>query len=195
MAIKQVEWKQELNKESGKWWLSALILGVLQGLLAWGSLPLAGRVWGISDIDGSKRFYLLALLISVGLSFLFGWQEIRKNQGSWKPGKLRGLLKGLSVVLLFVGLCVVIWLLYDGGNQDWGVSLQLFQDTYSTRLDLQTREYELRYRDATRLQPVIEFLLLQLFALTEVIGSKFNKRKFVLLVLSLPLFYMIRREM
>ncbi len=182
MAIKQVEWRQELNKESGKWWLSALILGVLQGLLAWGSLPLAGRVWGISEMTGSVKFYLLALLLGVGLCFSNGWLEQHQKQGKIKSGKRRRLLKVLGIAALVAGLGVALWLLYGGRSEDWSQGFQLFRDTYLARVDLQKREYELRYRDATRLQPVIELLLLELLMLAEVIGGRLGKRKLVLLI-------------
>ena len=181
MAIKQVEWKQELNKESGKWWLSALILGVLQGLLAWGSLPLAGNVLGISEMTGSVKFYVFAMFMSIGICFLQGWQELHQKQGDGKRRKGHKLYKFLGMAGLLVGLSVVLWLLYRG-NESWGDRFGLLQDTYLLRIDSQVREFELKYRSAVQLQPVLEILLLGLFALVEVIGGRSGRRKLVFLV-------------
>ncbi len=182
MAIKQVEWKQEVNREPGEWWLSALILGVLQGLLAWGSLSLAGNVFGISEMTGSVKFYLFALLLSVGLSFWFGWRELRKIQGKTRTGKSRKLYAFLGMIALLTGLGVALWLLYGGRSEDWNSGWQLLRDTYLFRLDLHARKYELGYRSAVLLQPVIEFLLLECIMLVEVLGWRLGKRKLILAV-------------
>lgn len=182
MAINQVEWKQELNKESGKWWLSALILGVLQGLLAWGSLSLAGNVFGISEMTGSVKFYLLTMLLCVGFCFSNGWLEQYQSRGKAKSGKRHRMFEILGVMVLLVVLGVALWLLYGGRSQDWSYGFELFQDTYLSRLAMHSKKYELGYRGTVHLQPVIEFLLLALFSLAVVIGGKLGKRKLVLLV-------------
>ncbi len=182
MAIKQVEWKQELNKESGKWWLYPLLFGVLQGLLAWGSLSLAGNVFGISEMTGSVKFYLLTMLLCVGFCFSNGWLEQYQSRGKAKSGKRHRMFEILGVMVLLVVLGVALWLLYGGRSQDWSYGFELFQDTYLSRLAMHSKKYELGYRGTVHLQPVIEFLLLALFSLAVVIGGKLGKRKLVLLV-------------
>ena len=156
MAVKQIEWKQKVNRETGKWWLRALFFGVVCTLLVWGSLRLAGTVLGMREFSGSLKFWVLALAISVGTCFLQEWQQ--RQSLSQKDGSTQrsSVWKALKVVGLLVGALFVVWFIYYDGGKLWS-GLQRLGETYLQRLSVQTPNYKLRRSETNALQPALEF--------------------------------------
>ena len=181
MAVKQIEWKQEVNREPGKWWLRALFFGVVCTLLVWGSLRLAGTVLGMREFSGSLKFWVLALAISVGTCF---WQEWQQRQSlSQKDGSTQrsSVWKVLKVVGLLVGVLFVVWFIYYDGGKLWS-GLQRLGETYLHRLSVQTPNYKLSRSETNALQPALEFGILVLFVIFQAFGNFLHSRKVILVI-------------
>lgn len=181
MAVKQIEWKQEVNRETGKWWLRALFFGVVCTLLVWGSLRLAGTVLGMREFSGSLKFWVLALAISVGTCF---WQEWQQRQNlSQKDGSTQrsSVWKVLKVVGLLVGALFVVWFIYYDGGKLWS-GLQRLGETYLHRLSVQTPNYKLSRSETNALQPALEFGILVFFVVLQAFGNFLHSRKVILVI-------------
>lgn len=181
MAIKQIEWKQEVNRESGKWWLRVLFLSLLCALLVWGSLRLAGTVLGMQKVSGSFKFWVLVLAMSLGTCFLQGWQKryrLFQKDGSTRRSKV---WKALEPVVLLLGVILVVWFCYKGGEELW-FDLQTIGETYLHRLSLQAPKYELSRSTARVLEPALEFAMLILFIVFQALGSTLRSRKMLLIM-------------
>ncbi len=181
MAVKQIEWKQEVNRETGKWWLRALFFGVVCTLLVWGSLRLAGTVLGMREFSGSLKFWVLALAISVGTCF---WQEWQQRQNlSQKDGSTQrsSVWKVLKVVGLLVGALFVVWFIYYDGGKLWS-ALQRLGETYLHRLSVQTPNYKLSRSETNALQPALEFGILVFFVVLQAFGNFLHSRKVLLVI-------------
>lgn len=181
MAVKQIEWKQEVNRETGKWWLRALFFGVVCTLLVWGSLRLAGTVLGMREFSGSLKFWVLALAISVGTCF---WQEWQQRQNlSQKDGSTQrsSVWKALKVVGLLVGALFVVWFIYYDGGKLWS-GLQRLGETYLHRLSVQTPNYKLSRSETNALQPALEFGILVFFVVLQAFGNFLHSRKVILVI-------------
>lgn len=181
MAIKQIEWKQEVNRESGKWWLRVLFLSLLCALLVWGSLRLAGMVLGMQKVSGSFKFWVLVLAMSLGTCFLQGWQKryrLLQKDGSTRRSKV---WKALEPVVLLLGAILVVWFCYKGGEELW-FDLQTIGETYLHRLSLQAPKYELSRSTARVLEPALEFAMLILFIVFQALGSTLRSRKMLLIM-------------
>lgn len=181
MAVKQIEWKQEVNRETGKWWLRALFFGVVCTLLVWGSLRLAGTVLGMREFSGSLKFWMLALAISVGTCFLQEWQQ--RQSLSQKDGSTQrsSAWKVLKVVGLLVGALFVVWFIYYDGGKLWS-GLQRLGETYLHRLSLQTPNYKLSRSETNALQPALEFGILVFFVVLQAFGNFLHSRKVILVI-------------
>lgn len=181
MAVKQIEWKQEVNRETGKWWLRALFFGVVCTLLVWGSLRLAGTVLGMREFSGSLKFWMLALAISVGTCFLQEWQQ--RQSLSQKDGSTQrsSVWKALKVVGLLVGALFVVWFIYYDGGKLWS-GLQRLGETYLHRLSVQTPNYKLSRSETNALQPALEFGILVFFVVLQAFGNFLHSRKVILVI-------------
>lgn len=181
MAVKQIEWKQEVNREPGKWWLRALFFGVVCTLLVWGSLRLAGTVLGMREFSGSLKFWVLALAISVGTCFLQEWQQ--RQSLSQKDGSTQRspVWKVLKVVGLLVGALFVVWFIYYDGGKLWS-GLQRLGETYLHRLSVQTPNYKLSRSETNALQPALEFGILVFFVVLQAFGNFLHSRKVILVI-------------
>ena len=181
MAVKQIEWKQEVNRETGKWWLRALFFGVVCTLLVWGSLRLAGTVLGMREFSGSLKFWVLALAISVGTCFLQEWQQ--RQSLSQKDGSTQrsSVWKVLKVVGLLLGALFVVWFIYYDGGKLWS-GLQRLGETYLQRLSVQTPNYKLSRSETNALQPALEFGILVLFVIFQAFGNFLHSRKVILVI-------------
>lgn len=181
MAVKQIEWKQEVNRETGKWWLRALFFGVVCTLLVRGSLRLAGTVLGMREFSGSLKFWALALVISVGTCFLQEWQQ--RQSLSQKDGSTQrsSVWKVLKVVGLLVGALFVVWFIYYDGGKLWS-GLQRLGETYLHRLSVQTPNYKLSRSETNALQPALEFGILVFFVVLQAFGNLLHSRKVILVI-------------
>lgn len=181
MAVKQIEWKQEVNRETGKWWLRALFFGVVCTLLVWGSLRLAGTVLGMREFSGSLKFWVLALAISVGTCFLQEWQQ--RQSLSQKDGSTQrsSVWKALKVVGLLVGALLISWLIYYDGGKLWS-GLQRLGETYLHRLSVQTSNYKMSRSETNALQPALEFGILVFFVVLQAFGNFLHSRKVILVI-------------
>lgn len=181
MAVKQIEWKQEVNRETGKWWLRALFFGVVCTLLVWGSLRLAGTILGMREFSGSLKFWVLALAISVGTCFLQEWQQ--RQSLSQKDGSTQrsSVWKVLKVVGLLVGALFVVWFIYYDGGKLWS-GLQRLGETYLYRLSVQTPNYKLSRSETNSLQPALEFGILVFFVVLQAFGNFLHSRKVILVI-------------
>ena len=177
MAGKQIEWKQEVNRDSGKWWLRALVGGGLCVLLAWGSLSLAGTVLGMRELSGSVKFLLFAGVICMGAGFLQEWQGRREGIGR-SSGKSK-IRRCLELAGLFVGAALLLWLVYRDGGEVW-FDLQTVGETYLHRLSIQSPNYRLKWSETEALHQALEFGCLVLLLFFQVLGSMLRSRKVLL---------------
>ena len=170
MAVKQIEWKQEVNRDYGKWWLRALLLGMLCFLLVLGSFSLAGTVLGMREATGSIKFLLFALTGSLGAGFLKAWTERRESR--------RG-----KAFLFIIGFWVVeaatLWLLYIAGKEMW-FDLQSLGETYLHRLSIQNPDYRMSRSATNALQPAVEFCILFLLMFFQALSLVLGKFKVIL---------------
>ncbi len=171
MAIKQIEWKQEVNKDYGKWWLRALLLGVLCFLLVLGSFSLAGTVLGMREVTGSFKFLLFALVSSLCAGFLKAWKE---RGGSGRRSGFFAVIIGFWVVE-----AVVLWLLYISGEELW-FDLQSLGETYLHRLSIQNPDYRMSRSATNALQPAVEFCILFLMMFFQALSLALGKFKVIL---------------
>lgn len=170
MAVKQIEWKQEVNKDYGKWWLRALLLGVLCFLLVLGSFSLAGTVLGMREATVSIKLLLFALVSSLGAGFLKAWTERRES----RRGKAFLFIIGFWVVE-----AVALWLLYIAGKEMW-FDLQSLGETYLHRLSIQNPDYRMSRSATNALQPAVEFCILFLMMFFQALSLVLGKFKVIL---------------
>ncbi len=170
MAVKQIEWKQEVNKDYGKWWLRALLLGVLCFLLVLGSFSLAGTVLGMREATVSIKLLLFALASSLGAGFLKAWAERRES----RRGKAFLFIIGFWVVE-----AVALWLLYIAGKEMW-FDLQSLGETYLHRLSIQNPDYRMSRSATNALQPAVEFCILFLMMFFQALSLVLGKFKVIL---------------
>ncbi len=171
MAVKQTEWKQEVNRDYGKGWLRALLLSLLCFLMVWGSFSLAVTVLGMREVTGSFKFLLFALVSSLCAGFLKAWKE---RGGSGRRSGFFAVIIGFWVVE-----AVVLWLLYISGEELW-FDLQSIGDTYLHRMNIQDPNYRMSRSATSALQPALEFGILFLLMFFQAIGLIFGKLKVLL---------------
>lgn len=172
MAVKQIEWKQEVNKDYGKWWLRALLLGVLCFLLVLGSFSLAGTVLGMREATVSIKLLLFALVSSLGAGFLKAWTERRES----RRGKAFLFIIGFWVVE-----AVALWLLYIAGKEMW-FDLQSLGETYLHRLSIQNPDYRMSRSATNALRPAVEFCILFLMMFFQALSLVLGKFKVILVI-------------
>lgn len=172
MAEKRRVWKQEKeNRNTGQWWLWALLFSVLLLLLGWGTHQVTRNVLGLSGENGSIRFYFLMLLFTVVISFWTEW-NIRTEQKK----------KSIGNILLLTGLVFVLLVVY---RDAWGKLAEGFQalgNTYLSRWNAHSGEFRAGSTRATVMGMTIELLLLMIMSLMQLLGGAVKKRRSILVI-------------
>lgn len=170
MAVKQTEWKQEVNRDYGKWWLRALFLSLLCFLMVWGSFSLAVTVLGMREVTGSIKFLLFALVSSLCAGFLKEWMERRESRRNYTF---------LFMIGFWVAEAATLWLLYIAGEEIW-FDLQSIGETYLHRMSIQDPNYRMSRSATSALQPALEFGILFSLMFFQAMGLIFSKLKVLL---------------
>lgn len=178
MAVKQIEWKPEVNRDTGKRWLRVLISGVLCALLVFGCFSLALTVLGMREVEGEFKFRFFVWAGSLGFCFLQEWTEYEE---SINKSRLRSILPAIG---LLVGQLIVIWFLYSAGGDIWS-DLQTLGETYLHRISIQDPDYRMSRAGTNAIKPALEFGILVLFAFFQAFSCALRKQK---VLLAMPVF-------
>ncbi|MBQ9143023.1 MAG: transglutaminase domain-containing protein [Lachnospiraceae bacterium] len=172
MTEKRKVWKQEKeNRNTGQWWLKALLFSVLLLLLGWGTHQVTRNVLGLSGENGSIRFYFLMLLFTVVINFWIEW-NLRAEQKK----------KPIGNILLLIGLAFVLLVVYGDA---WGNAAEGFQalgNTYLSRWNAHSGEFRAGSSRAAVMEMTIELLLLIIMSLMQLLGGAVKKRRIILVI-------------
>lgn len=171
MAEKQRVWKQgKENRNTGQWWLKALLLSVLLLLLFGVTHQVTRNVLGLSVENGSIRFYFLMLLFTVIISFWTEW-NIRAEQK-----------KHIGNILLLIGLVFVLLVVYWNALGGLLEGFPALGNTYLSRWNAHSSEFWAGSSRAAIIGTTIELLLLSILPLVQLLGGAVKKRRIILVI-------------
>lgn len=103
MAKKQIIWKTEkTNKETRQWWIRALLIGVLQLLLLWGTVRLVNNIWGVA-IELGMKYKVLAVLLLLGCSVWCEWKSTARKR------LIGSIIRRSICIIPIVVICMGLW--------------------------------------------------------------------------------------
>lgn len=168
---KHIVWKQEKrNIGTAQWMIRSVLVCLAYIVFGKGVMGLVGHIFGFQEVLHHGGIFFLATL---GVAL---WNERSKDEGQRKsplPGN----------VLLLGILAIVLWFAYREAGETLKEGFSELLNVYVDRWSAHTSKYI--FTDSGRASAIctaVEFLLLIVIPILEILGCKFGKRRFALIL-------------